>query len=1107
MVAWSGDGTLAGYDALTKRLKKGLYHFASPGSVDVEAITRLAVPMGPGLNLTTYPNNLMAQAPLTFSTGDFAANPGKKLGVGMIICRASAFPEGYIPTPAEIFALPMDKIDLGRRSTEYATSGPITHTYELPTSPSSGFFWNTKWWVLLYPSAIINDSALWSKTNDAPIAGANINVVGRALSFWSSRTPAKPTIVSPVNGSLGLPGTEVQLLINPADPDEVAPEDAAKYNNDVNGLHVQYRPAPTVDSPDPDWRDMPFDWQFYHSGAGEWVTVRREAWHIRGSRYWAGLPGTPYHEAMIANLGFPIVCAGPDGPLDHQPGKGALPSGEWQIRARTFDYGHPYPNKGTVVTEPGPLGINPATNWLLEPAKDTYPEQDRSPWSDPVRFTIPAQVPPALPVYPKDDIAVSGNLDSVQLRWNYRNTYQPPRDQYLRTVQIRKVGDPEWATVFDGASSEEYVDLPFTLLQDDIPEADLMTDGNFEGGTTGNWFVNYNGEDPTSVITNVLNGANAHSGSRYMKLSNTAGATNDGSTSVTMQTITVPEEYNAFALDGWVWIPPGVDGFLLIQMVWYNDDLTVGYSFPTLPDGSGLDMNYPYAAFLFSAAPTEIGVPDTGGWFRLSEMTPINSDMDRLSFKRHPEGERLLVYVSANTNITDGYAGDWRLDDLTLTASGTGLDSFHIEATNHYEWRVQTTDTDFEESGFSEPARFWVVPAGATGEVRPIPTGTLDGATLGCGKHTVEVYRRGGVERVGVLGSISHLDWERKRDDISTAEVVISGWDVDCGNLLARLQTWAYELVIWRDNGFSKDRVWEGPITLLTYQRDKVTIDAKDVMGYAYRRIIKQQMNDTGSGHGTTVVDRARRVLQNVFAPDDPNILSYLQVLSRSDDAMQYRSTPAYSRTAFEEIDDMAANAGLDYAAVGRSILLWGTKHRIGTLPEFRDADLGDSPIVSEYGMSMANVYSVSDGNGIHGEANRLVSGNDETYGLVEMLSSTWASDSEEETGTYTQEGLATVIESFEDFADRSISNRYPPPVIVRVPDNTTLNPDTVISIQHLVPGVVVPLRSNGTLRSVVASQKLDAVKVVEEAGKETVSITLSPFSRDDAAVVEEEGE
>lgn len=201
----------------------------------------------------------------------------------------------------------------------------------------------------------------------------------------------------------------------------------------------------------------------------------------------------------------------------------------------------------------------------------------------------------------------------------------------------------------------------------------------------------------------------------------------------------------------------------------------------------------------------------------------------------------------------------------------------------------------------------------------------------------------------------------------------------------------------------------------------------------------------------------------------------------------------------------MAANAGLDYTVVGRSILLWGTKNSIGRLPELRDEDLGSTPIVSVYGMSMANRYVVSDGNGIWGEATRLdADGNDTTYGLVEMLSSTWATDSTADTGTFTQSSIAATVESFEQFAEQSISTRYPPPVIVRIPDNTSLSPDATLSINQLVPGVIIPLRSNGTLKAVGALQKLDSVSVAQEAGKETITITLSPFGGDDALAQEE---
>ena len=206
----------------------------------------------------------------------------------------------------------------------------------------------------------------------------------------------------------------------------------------------------------------------------------------------------------------------------------------------------------------------------------------------------------------------------------------------------------------------------------------------------------------------------------------------------------------------------------------------------------------------------------------------------------------------------------------------------------------------------------------------------------------------------------------------------------------------------------------------------------------------------------------------------------------------------------------MAANSGLDYTAVGRAVLLWGTKHRIGTLPEFRDGDLGATPIVSLYGLSMGNRYIVSDGNGVWGAADAEGAFNeeglDEKYGLVELLSSSWAADSDVDTGTFTAESIAKTVKAFEGFAEKSISIKYPVPVVVRIPDNTTLNPQAAISIQHLVPGVVIPLRSTGTLRHVVANQKLDSVKVVQQGDKETITLTMSPFSRDDNTT-EETGE
>jgi len=871
MVSWAADGGLSGYDPVTRRLKPGMALFVRTtlGTVDSNTITRLGVAMDPSNEATlplgiTRPNVWTCTAPLTITASDLTANGitttnHKYISVGMWIAPKSTFGDAS-PTPSQIKA---HGVQVGRATTFRNTVGTHTFTLNGPNRLA-----NVKYWVLLLP-VVVNTSGVGIA--DVVPAGYTVDGIGKALSLWTNRTPSAPTLT--ISSQIVAPGDPFTLSYVPADPDQVGPpDDADRLNRDLAGVEFQYAPLPTPDNPSPTWMPLQFT---DAAGAANWAS-----WSIKGT------DTAHNHDALRTALSATVTAGANPEDVVGTAVRGSLPSGDWQIRCRTFDFGHPYPN------EVRPLGWKVSGNG---PTPADFPAANTSPWSAAVRVSTPTQVPPPLPLSPKDDRSVVSGTD-VTLTWQYRNTATPPFPQAERVVEIREVGATDWTTlVSESSSSASYV----------------------------------------------------------------------------------------------------VTGY----------DLVVG---------------------------------------------------------------------------------------------------------THHEWRVKVRDSDGEWSTVSDSARFWVVPAPTSGGSRPDPSSTVEGASLGCGTHRVEVYRRGGTVRVGEITNISHVDWERKRDDISTAEVQITGWDLDCGNLLASLQTWAYEIVIWRDNGFSVDRVWEGPITLITYESDKVTIDAKDVMAYAYRRVIRQATTNSGD---TTVVGRAASILQNAFGPDDPNVLGYLTVLEREDDSLAYRTTPAYSRTAFEEVDDMAANAGLDYVVAGRSILLWGTKHRIGTLPEFRDADLGSSPIVSEYGMSMANAYAVSDGNGIWGVATRgglstdgqTVSGNDETYGLVEMLSSTWADDNTG-TGPTTPEQIAATRQSFAESSERSIADRYPPPVVVRIPDNTTLNPGTVISIQQLVPGVLIPLRSTSTLREVVGSQKLDSIKVVEESGTEKVSITMSSFTRDDIDVTEDGG-
>lgn len=447
--------------------------------------------------------------------------------------------------------------------------------------------------------------------------------------------------------------------------------------------------------------------------------------------------------------------------------------------------------------------------------------------------------------------------------------------------------------------------------------------------------------------------------------------------------------------------------------------------------------------------------------------------------------------------------------ELPGTSTQWAFPTHLFTANQHYEWRVRTYNnaspgaeatvpwTALNSSDWSEMGQFWTTPVPGSANANPIfPTSTIIPPPLGCGVNKVYIYERGGQKLIGEITPVTTLQWTRKRDDISTCNVSTNGFGWDCGQRLAALRCMQHELVVFRDGV----RVWEGPITRIGYHVDHVEIEAKDVMMYLYRRILRNGYNDSYEeingvrvGGGLSVVTRATQIIVDALAYDNPNMIEYLTTLATSSDALQGRVVPSYSCTAWEAVDDLAASAGLDYVTVGRRIILWDTHKQIGLLPEMRDGDFSDPPIVTEYGMNLANYFAVTNGTGAWG-AVRANDGGMETdprnplfgkpkhYGWVEQLSSSYTENADE----------ATVTE-LTDQADRNIANRWPSPLVVRVPDNTTLNPEVALDINQLVPGVWIPLRSVATLRQVAQDQKLDSVTVSQDESGEKIQVVLSP--------------
>jgi hypothetical protein len=501
------------------------------------------------------------------------------------------------------------------------------------------------------------------------------------------------------------------------------------------------------------------------------------------------------------------------------------------------------------------------------------------------------------------------------------------------------------------------------------------------------------------------------------------------------------------------------------------------------------------------------GISEAGPFiFRVRHRSPTGTQMNQMTLYFRVKGQqewRTLAVVN-NPEITAGEA----VYIFTPTAVGDLL-----QRGFQYEWTATTRTTAGKVSPQAQSSTFYVTAAPGSG-VPPVPASTTNAPPLGCGVSRAFVYERGGGRMLGEITPMTKIKWTRVRDDISDCTITVDSFD-DCGMLLSNLRSWQHEIVVFRDNGAGPERVWEGPVTHIQYETDRVVIGAKDVMAYVYRRVMRLGYNDSyqletpgryvgSNGFGQyvygwgqvglrSVVERAEQIILNALSYDDPNVIEYLTALSSGNDTQQSRIVKAYSKSAWQEVDDLAAKAGLDYTTVGRRIILWDTHDQIGRLPQMTDGDFGDNPIVTEYGMQTATDFVVTNNNGVYGLSTK--SEGHKFYGFVEQIASAY-SESESSGGTaetLTDKARQELEETLTGQAQRNIAHRYPTPLIVRVPDNTTLNPDLPLGINEIVPGVFIPLLATSTLRKVSQMQKLDNMSCTQDENGEVITVTLSP--------------
>lgn len=356
--------------------------------------------------------------------------------------------------------------------------------------------------------------------------------------------------------------------------------------------------------------------------------------------------------------------------------------------------------------------------------------------------------------------------------------------------------------------------------------------------------------------------------------------------------------------------------------------------------------------------------------------------------------------------------------------------------------------------------------------------------TLGCSTNIAYITDRGGKVVLGLLEPTSLVRWGRIRDGISAATVTVASPSVACCAVLSKMRCGRHEMVIYRDG----KRVWEGPLTRVSYHGTFVQVDAEDVMHYAFRTICHAGYNNNYP-NTTPVTERMRTIMLAEMARkealDPPiDVLPYLQIDTDVETAHTSRITLPYQTTVWEDVDALAAKSGLDYSVIGRRIFANGTHDIIGRTPVATEADFLGDVVVTEYGVDLVTYSAVTDGLGHWGAVGAI----HPYYGEWEILNTAFQ-ETENVSATVTPTTAALRSQ-----ARRNSAGRLPPPLVVRVPDSSTVHPETsVFTMENLVPGIRVPLMATATCRTIRQEQKLDSMRVEETDSGETIAVTLSP--------------
>lgn len=387
-------------------------------------------------------------------------------------------------------------------------------------------------------------------------------------------------------------------------------------------------------------------------------------------------------------------------------------------------------------------------------------------------------------------------------------------------------------------------------------------------------------------------------------------------------------------------------------------------------------------------------------------------------------------------------------------------------------------------------------------------------------RHRVMIHDRGGERKLHEITRLNEVNYTRGRSVVGDARVTLSGRScADQAGILDRIARGVrrYEMVIFR----GKVRAFEGPLIQVETGQSSAVLIAQDVTSYLFgtpltrdypietgerrtpadpnspwlmtervREIVGYELSTpyqavVGTGSARELITIPR--WENVTPP--ANVAPFLDI-RRSDSLYTRSDTAAMQMSVGEHLANLA-EGGLDFTATGRKIIVWDSAEPHGHTRRVTDADFYGELRVIAAGSEHADIGHVSASRpeeppvtpepgvvpGV-GNAGRP----DEFYGVWTKITSL---EQEEGAAEPSQDELNSQ-------AQRVAAAASTVPTTILVPDGASMRLSSDLTLDDLVPGVIVPVTTSMNLRPVEQDQRLDKVTVTENDQGETVAVSMT---------------